>query len=80
MDKGPGPFLQELLRHEGRGDCLHDTICRNCDYGAPRFRCRDCFSTELCCHDCVVATHTKNPTHRIQVSGYQMDEYDIDLE
>ncbi|KAG1720604.1 uncharacterized protein EDB91DRAFT_1240394 [Suillus paluster] len=33
---------------------------------APQFHCEVCFSTELCCHDCVVATHTKNPSHWIQ--------------
>ncbi|KAG2107222.1 uncharacterized protein F5147DRAFT_746023 [Suillus discolor] len=50
----------------GRGDYVYNTICRICDSGAPQFRCKDCFSTELCCHDCIVATHTKNPSHRIQ--------------
>ncbi|KAG1870583.1 hypothetical protein DFJ58DRAFT_852169 [Suillus subalutaceus] len=42
----------ELLQHEGRGDYVYDTICRNCHSGTPQFRCKDCFSTELCCHDC----------------------------
>ncbi|KAG1884148.1 hypothetical protein F4604DRAFT_1878867 [Suillus subluteus] len=26
----------------------------------------DCFGTELCCHSCIVASHTKNTAHRIQ--------------
>ncbi|KAG1722852.1 hypothetical protein EDB19DRAFT_1898151 [Suillus lakei] len=59
-------YLQELLQHEGCGDYIHDTVCRNCGSGAPRFCCRDCFGTELCCHNCVVTLHTKHPTHRIQ--------------
>jgi hypothetical protein len=60
-------FLQELLRHEGRGDYMHDTVCKSCHSGAPQFRCRDCFGTELCCHSCIVASHANNPAHRIQV-------------
>ncbi|KAG0696153.1 hypothetical protein DFH29DRAFT_984710 [Suillus ampliporus] len=55
-----------LTNAGGRGDYIHDTVCRSCDSGTPHFRCRDCFSTELCCHSCVVALHAKNPAHRIQ--------------
>ncbi|KAG1852201.1 hypothetical protein F4604DRAFT_1883522 [Suillus subluteus] len=59
-------FLQELLQHEGRGDYVHNTICRNCHSGTLKFRYKDCFGTELCCHDCIIAIHTKHPSHRIQ--------------
>ncbi|KAG1775017.1 hypothetical protein EV702DRAFT_973867, partial [Suillus placidus] len=52
--------------YDGCGDYIHDTICSSCYSGTPRFWCKDCFGTELCCHDCIVATHTKNPMHRIQ--------------
>ncbi|KAG1793209.1 uncharacterized protein HD556DRAFT_1432380 [Suillus plorans] len=57
---------RELLRHEGRGDYIHDTICRSCYSGTPHFRCKDCFGTELYCHTCVVTMHAKTPVHRIQ--------------
>ncbi|KAG1839753.1 hypothetical protein DFJ58DRAFT_718504 [Suillus subalutaceus] len=50
----------------GHGDYVYDTICRNCHSDTPQFHCKDCFSTELCCHDCIIASHTKNPSHRIQ--------------
>ncbi|KAG1817161.1 uncharacterized protein BJ212DRAFT_1576808 [Suillus subaureus] len=59
-------YLQELLQNKGHEDYIHNTVCRNCGSGAPRFCCRDCFGTELCCHNCVVTLHAKHPTHRIQ--------------
>ncbi|KAG0698806.1 hypothetical protein DFH29DRAFT_983758 [Suillus ampliporus] len=60
-----------IVQLSGRGDYIHDTVCRNCDSGTPRFHCRDCFGTELCCHNCVVTLHAKHPTHRIQTSHYR---------
>ncbi|KAG2090914.1 uncharacterized protein F5147DRAFT_748193 [Suillus discolor] len=50
----------------GRGDYIHDTICRNCYSGTPHFHCKDCFGTELYCHTCVVTMHAKTPVHRVQ--------------
>ncbi|KAG1779371.1 hypothetical protein EV702DRAFT_966199, partial [Suillus placidus] len=52
--------------YDGCGDYIHDTICSSCYSSTPQFQCKDCFGTKLCCHDCIVATHTKNPMHWIQ--------------
>lgn len=59
--------LQELLRLEGRGDHMVDTVCAQCETGEPVYRCSDCFSPELYCSECVVSIHARSPLHRIQV-------------
>lgn len=59
--------LQEILRHEGRGDHMHDTSCAGCKDGEPQYRCEDCHSFELYCSSCVVAVHARSPLHRILV-------------
>ncbi|KIK42376.1 hypothetical protein CY34DRAFT_83691, partial [Suillus luteus UH-Slu-Lm8-n1] len=59
-------FLLELLRHEGRGDYANLCICQACHLALPEYRCIDCFSGELFCSPCIVASHARNPLHRIQ--------------
>lgn len=56
-------FLDETLRLEGRGT---QSLCC-CGLDAPRFRCRDCFGTQMFCHECILCNHTRNPLHRIDV-------------
>jgi len=41
IDSDRDLYLQELLRHDGRGDYLYDVVCRNCQSNTPGFRCRD---------------------------------------
>lgn len=60
-------FLDETLRLEGRG--TPETLCC-CGLAAPRFRCRDCFGTQMLCHECILRSHTRNPLHRIDVRRY----------
>jgi hypothetical protein len=60
-------FLDETLRLEGRG--TPESLCC-CGLFAPHFRCRDCFGTEMFCHECVLRNHTRNPLHRIDVRRY----------
>ena len=74
-DEGPDPqlldwmknhrdsYLDELIRHDGRGgDCL----CAMC--GSPGlYRCKDCFGFELLCEVCLVGRHTFLPFHRVTV-------------
>ncbi|KAG1818253.1 hypothetical protein EV424DRAFT_1324062 [Suillus variegatus] len=57
-------FLDETLRLEGRG--TPETLCC-CGLAAPRFRCRDCFGTQMLCHECILRSHTRNPLHRIDM-------------
>ncbi|KAG2031785.1 hypothetical protein BDR03DRAFT_936229 [Suillus americanus] len=57
-------FLDETLRLEGRG--TPESLCC-CGLFAPHFRCRDCFGTEMFCHECVLCNHTRNPLHRIDM-------------
>lgn len=64
-------FLDELLRHEGRGDFGFDK-CHRCanraSASAAVFRCRDCDPGPLMCAECTVASHQSTWCHRIQVS------------
>ncbi|KAF7968772.1 hypothetical protein HWV62_29344 [Athelia sp. TMB] len=42
-------FLTEILRLEGRGDFINDTLCPFCSLRAAEYRCRDCFGGQLYC-------------------------------
>lgn len=60
-------YLEEMLRLEGRGDCMRATVCSSCGIGTPGLRCKDCFGRQLVCEKCVVAQHHRSPFHRIEV-------------
>jgi len=62
-------YLGELLRCDGRGDNMSQVGCGYCAVGLPSYRCKDCFSEELYCKECVVELHACNPLHRIEVSS-----------
>ncbi|KAG2094383.1 uncharacterized protein F5147DRAFT_747814 [Suillus discolor] len=57
-------YLNELLYLEGRGKNDHEAC--SCGKPSPSFRCQDCFSTELFCHECVLSLHASAPLHRIE--------------
>lgn len=67
-------YLDEILRHEGRGDFISDAHCPDClSRGSktpekPEFRCRDCFLPDLTCRTCFIRRHRLNPFHAVEVS------------
>ncbi|KAJ7355180.1 hypothetical protein DFH08DRAFT_690485, partial [Mycena albidolilacea] len=62
-------FLDELLRHDGRGDYMLQQVCGNmgCTVEAPTYRCSNCLHPCLFCHDCVKSIHERMPFHHIEV-------------
>jgi hypothetical protein len=59
-------FLDEFVRLDGRGEMATDR-CRRCKKRKPEYRCRDCFSIELFCKECVLEYHKYNPLHFLEV-------------
>lgn len=60
--------LDELHRHDGRGDYLKSTVCPQCNCtGAPTIKCLDCFGCRLLCQDCILRDHKWLPLHRLKV-------------
>ncbi|KAF7971367.1 hypothetical protein HWV62_21322 [Athelia sp. TMB] len=57
--------LQEILRLEGRGDHMYDTVCPKCKERDPLYRCEDCYGAELYCSTCLVLIHARSPLHRV---------------
>ncbi|KAM6503686.1 hypothetical protein JOM56_000629 [Amanita muscaria] len=60
-------FLQELLRHEGRGPAQS---CLTCAMNMPSYRCMDCMNNGLYCKPCIVASHKSMPFHRSQLQEW----------
>ncbi|KAM6497786.1 hypothetical protein JOM56_005734 [Amanita muscaria] len=59
--------LDELLRHDGRGDYLKGHNCATCQEGEGVFKCLDCFDGGLLrCKACLVAAHHIHPLHRVK--------------
>ncbi|KAF7300835.1 hypothetical protein MKEN_01309400 [Mycena kentingensis (nom. inval.)] len=59
-------YLAELLRLEGRGRHRY-SLCRQCDSGPARFRCRDCLDGGMLhCQSCFVEAHRYLPFHRAE--------------
>ncbi|KIL60543.1 hypothetical protein M378DRAFT_83626, partial [Amanita muscaria Koide BX008] len=56
-------FLQELLRHEGRGSMVS---CHGCQMDSATYRCMDCLRNDLYCKACIVTSHNTAPFHKIQ--------------
>ncbi|KAJ7652310.1 hypothetical protein B0H17DRAFT_1214975 [Mycena rosella] len=70
-------FLDELLRHEGLGDYLHNSFCAHCetqfasekvagDPWARIFKCYEC-GVFLQCKACCIAHHARSPLHVIKL-------------
>ncbi|KAG0698532.1 hypothetical protein DFH29DRAFT_983865 [Suillus ampliporus] len=59
-------FLDEMIRLEGRGEYIEDSLCGHCQKSARTIRCTDCFLPELCCPPCTVERHRHLPLHRLQ--------------
>ena len=60
-------FLEELMRHEGRGVFTDDGHCELCrDDGM--YRCLDCIGVHFLCAGCISRVHSFNPFHTIEVS------------
>ncbi|KAJ7627450.1 hypothetical protein FB45DRAFT_868667 [Roridomyces roridus] len=60
-------FLQEMLRHEGRGGHAKFSVCRRCCSAIPEYRCRDCLGGgELLCRGCLVTAHRQLFFHRVE--------------
>ncbi|KAJ7698223.1 hypothetical protein B0H14DRAFT_2417944, partial [Mycena olivaceomarginata] len=61
-------FLDELVRHDGRGDYVLQAVCAGaqCQATAPSYRCSDCFHPCLYCEACVTAIHERMPLHHLE--------------
>ncbi|KAH7917878.1 hypothetical protein BV22DRAFT_1025551, partial [Leucogyrophana mollusca] len=59
-------YLDELLRHDGRGSCLGDERCRECKTEVGIFKCLDCASCWKYCRPCVLIRHSLLPFHRLE--------------
>ncbi|KAJ7450436.1 hypothetical protein FB451DRAFT_1566624 [Mycena latifolia] len=66
-----GFFLDELLRHEGLSDHVHQASCAHCktvfgrDNEARLFKCYEC-GEHLQCETCCLSNHALSPLHVIQ--------------
>lgn len=60
-------YVDEYLRHEGRGSPGCYDICPGCAADSPTIRCKDCFDVRLWCEGCAVDCHRRLPLHRIEV-------------
>ncbi|KAE9403519.1 hypothetical protein BT96DRAFT_769068, partial [Gymnopus androsaceus JB14] len=54
-------FLDEILRHDGRG------CCRLAAGVLGLYECLDCLMIDLLCEKCIVRRHRSLPLHRVQV-------------
>lgn len=64
-----GLFGDELVRHDGLGDHLHDPKCSFCESSHPTsriFKCRDC-GQFLQCMACCLSRHKLSPLHVLEV-------------
>ncbi|KAJ7891640.1 hypothetical protein B0H14DRAFT_2560696 [Mycena olivaceomarginata] len=60
-------FLDELLRHDGRGDYIAQALCAaGCQTPNPVYRCSDCLHPCLFCEVCIKAIHERTPLHHIE--------------
>ncbi|KAJ6617325.1 hypothetical protein B0H10DRAFT_1948407 [Mycena sp. CBHHK59/15] len=62
-------FLDELIRHDGRGDHIHQQFCagEGCKVTNTLYRCKDCLYSCLYCKECVVSMHRRMPLHHIEI-------------
>ncbi|KAJ6556339.1 hypothetical protein B0H19DRAFT_947312 [Mycena capillaripes] len=61
-------FLDEVVRADGRGDYLHQTVCaaEGCKSVDIAFRCMDCMAPCLYCEACMAELHQRMPLHHIE--------------
>ncbi|KAJ7871110.1 hypothetical protein B0H13DRAFT_1895895 [Mycena leptocephala] len=61
-------FLDELLRHDGRGDYIHQHVCagEGCETVHAVFRCSDCLHSCLYCETCIAEVHRWTPLHHVE--------------
>ncbi|KAJ7884172.1 hypothetical protein B0H14DRAFT_2339297 [Mycena olivaceomarginata] len=57
-----------MLRHDGRGDYIDQTVCAGsgCEATQILYRCTDCMHGSLYCGSCVKHLHASMPFHRIE--------------
>ncbi|KAJ6532331.1 hypothetical protein DFH09DRAFT_1408462 [Mycena vulgaris] len=68
VSKGkPQLYLDELIQLDGRGEHQDDDSCIVCGISAGVYRCRECFTDDLYCKECIVGAHGDSPLHRIEV-------------
>ncbi|KAK6985134.1 hypothetical protein R3P38DRAFT_2805865 [Favolaschia claudopus] len=65
--KKPQLYLNELILLEGRGDYQEQDLCIICSDLPGAYRCRDCFTDNLFCKNCMVQAHGDSPLHRIEL-------------
>ncbi|KZP10423.1 hypothetical protein FIBSPDRAFT_758379 [Athelia psychrophila] len=54
-----------LIYLDGRGRYTNHA-CGQCNASAPTIRCHNCHGGQLFCNSCIIASHTHNPTHRVE--------------
>ncbi|KZP18026.1 hypothetical protein FIBSPDRAFT_956592 [Athelia psychrophila] len=59
-------YVDEYLRHEGRGSPGCYDFCPGCAAAAPTICCKDCFDVRLWCEECAVECHRRLPLHRVE--------------
>jgi hypothetical protein len=60
-------YLDEMCRHDGRGDWAN--VCGKPGCLNPAgFRCIECHDLGLLCRACIIQVHVKHPLHLIEVS------------
>ncbi|KAJ7794769.1 hypothetical protein B0H14DRAFT_3496700 [Mycena olivaceomarginata] len=62
-------YLGNLLRRNGciwRSGAEHCACCEASTIESNVYRCKSCYGDRLLCSDCMVATHSHNPLHRIE--------------
>ncbi|KAF8148323.1 hypothetical protein K438DRAFT_1625581 [Mycena galopus ATCC 62051] len=61
-------YLDEFLRHEGRGYANIYSTCGGCGNVNPTYRCaqQTCHGPSLYCGGCIISRHAALPTHWIQ--------------
>ncbi|KIL68676.1 hypothetical protein M378DRAFT_184632 [Amanita muscaria Koide BX008] len=59
--------LDEMLRHDGRGDFLNCQSCVACGMEEGLYKCHECFNGSLLrCQSCLVGAHGVHPLHRVE--------------
>ncbi|KAJ7763723.1 hypothetical protein B0H16DRAFT_1661737 [Mycena metata] len=69
-------YLDEMLRLEGRGGLVAQSICATCRKANPTFRCahQTCIGPEMFCAGCIVEKHAFLPTHLVEEWNHEYFE------
>ncbi|KAJ7033004.1 hypothetical protein C8F04DRAFT_958270 [Mycena alexandri] len=65
--KKPQTYLDQLIQLEGRGEYQVDEYCIICGVAGGEYRCRDCFTDDLYCKECIVVAHRDIPLHGVEM-------------